>query len=114
MKIVINSDFGGFGLSNEAIELYLKKKGLPIYSQETDFGMTYYYTGPEMTNEQFISDDDFDRNDPVLVEVVEELGVAAAGIAATLKIIEIPDDVDWVIEDYDGAELVSEVHRTWG
>ena len=47
MKIVINADFGGFGLSNEAIELYLKKKGLPIavpdnyypYNQDTELPM---------------------------------------------------------------------------
>lgn len=37
----------------------------------------------------------------------------AYGDCADLKIVEIPDDVEWVIEEYDGIEYVSEVHRTW-
>jgi hypothetical protein len=32
---------------------------------------------------------------------------------ATLKIVEIPDDVDWIIQEYDGTEWVAERHRTW-
>ena len=35
-------------------------------------------------------------------------------MCSTLKIIEIPDDVDWIIEEYDGNEWVAEKHRTWG
>ena len=30
-----------------------------------------------------------------------------------LKVVEIPDDVEWEIEEYDGNEWVSEVHRCW-
>jgi len=30
-----------------------------------------------------------------------------------LKVVEIPDDVEWRIHDYDGAEHVYEKHRTW-
>lgn len=26
---------------------------------------------------------------------------------------DIPDDVEWEIEEYDGLEWVSEKHRTW-
>ena len=53
------------------------------------------------------------RDDPILIQVVEELGEASWGSAAELKIVDIPDDVEWEIEDYDGQEWVSEVHRTW-
>lgn len=56
----------------------------------------------------------FDRDDPALVQVVEELGDRANGSAASLKVVEIPDDVEWYIEEYDGSEWVSEAHRTWG
>jgi len=48
-----------------------------------------------------------------LVEVVEKLGKAAYGFAANLKIVEIPEDVDWCIEENDGLEWVAEKHRTW-
>ncbi len=45
---------------------------------------------------------------------VEELKEEANGTFAELKIVEIPDDVEWVIEEYDGIEWVSEKHRVWG
>lgn len=35
-------------------------------------------------------------------------------IHADLKIVEIPPDVDWEINEYDGVEWVAETHRTWG
>lgn len=53
------------------------------------------------------------RNDPDLVAVVEELGEAANGAHARLKVIEIPDDVEWEIEEYDGMEWIAEAHRVW-
>ena len=54
-----------------------------------------------------------DRTDPLLIEVVEELGEVANGSCAKLKVIEIPDGIDYEIEEYDGNESVHEVHRSW-
>lgn len=54
-----------------------------------------------------------DRGDPVLVQAVEELGELANGRFSLLKIVEIPDDVEWYVEEYDGLEHVAEKHRTW-
>lgn len=112
-KIVINRCFGGFGLSKEAIELYGKKKGLDLITVETGyaFGPDFYIK--EVSNENYFSDRDIARDDPDLIEVVEELGSLANGFAAELKIVEIPDDVEWQIEDYDGNEHIAEKHRTW-
>lgn len=56
---------------------------------------------------------DISRHGPLLVQVVEELGAAANGKFADLKVIEIPDGTDYSIEEYDGSEWVAEVHRTW-
>lgn len=56
---------------------------------------------------------DVERGDPLLVQAVEELGELADGRFAKLKIVEIPDDVEWYIEEYDGLEWVAEKHRTW-
>lgn len=53
------------------------------------------------------------RHDPDLIEVVRELGDRAAGHCAELRIVEIPDGVDYQIEEYDGNEHIAEVHRTW-
>lgn len=47
---------------------------------------------------------DYSRDDPNLVSVVEELGEAADGVCAMLKVIEIPEGIEWEISDYDGME----------
>jgi ATP-dependent Zn protease len=50
-----------------------------------------------------------ERNDLDLVKVVEDLGEEANGQFADLDIIEIPDNVNWEIDNYDGMEHVDEV-----
>jgi hypothetical protein len=54
------------------------------------------------------------RHDPLLIECIETLGDKANGRCAELKIIEIPDGVDYTIDEYDGMEHIAEKHRTWG
>lgn len=53
------------------------------------------------------------RADPLLIQVVEELGKEANGRCADLKIVEIPDGIKWHIEEYDGSEHVAEDHEIW-
>lgn len=55
-----------------------------------------------------------DRTDKLLIQVIEELGEEADGECAQLKIVEIPDGVDYEISEYDGNEHIAEKHRTWG
>jgi hypothetical protein len=93
-KIVINADWGGFGLSDEAWQRYCE------------------FTGQDHTDENLYHRDT-PRDDPYLVKVVEEMGSAANGDFADLKIVEIPADVEWQIGEYDGREWVAEKHRTW-
>lgn len=95
MKVVINSCYGGFSLSPEAYD-YL---GL---SWKNGYGYAYR------------DGDDKERAAPELVKCVEELGSSvASGWLSKLKVVEIPDDVKWHIEEYDGIEWVAEDHRTW-
>lgn len=54
------------------------------------------------------------RTDPKLVECVETLGDIANGLFAELKVVEIPDDIEWDIDEYDGLERIVERHRSWG
>jgi hypothetical protein len=113
VKIVINSDYGGFSLSDEAILEYGKRKGLNLVKDEnTNWSISIFYKD-SVAKENYFDDREIPRNDPILVEVVEKLGDAAYGFAANLKIVEIPEDVDWCIEENDGLEWVAEKHRTW-
>jgi hypothetical protein len=56
---------------------------------------------------------DIERDDPDLIKVIKELGKKANGICAELKIVKIPEDVEFTIEEYDGNEHIAESHRTW-
>ena len=53
------------------------------------------------------------RSCPFLVKAVKKLGKKSYGPFAELEIIEIPDGVEWEIEEYDGIEWIAEKHRTW-
>ena len=117
MKIVINKCYGGFGLSEDAICLYAEKKGWGVSIDNSYRSMpilTFIQGGSETTPGEESHPHQIERNDPTLIEVVEELGVEkASGDLAALHIVEIPDDVQWGIEEYDGQEWVAEKHRSW-
>lgn len=53
------------------------------------------------------------REDPILIEVVEELGDEASGNCGKLVIVEIPDDLHYIIDDYDGIETLHEDIEVW-
>jgi hypothetical protein len=91
-KIVINTCFGGFGLSEESLEDYRKRKNI------TDENFYHW---------------DIPRDCPDLVAMVEEGGTDVDGIYSELKVVDVPDDANWYIEEYDGMEHVAERHRTW-
>jgi len=111
MKIVINNCHGGFGLSNSAIEYYSKLKGWSIEKKkDPQWGNTYY----AHTDGSYFTTRDIERNDPDLIKTIEHLGEdQSSDSLSMLKIVEIPDDVKWQIDEYDGLEWVAEQHRTW-
>lgn len=69
-------------------------------------------------NGKVICDDhrsDENRTCPELIKVVEALGEeAASGQLAELRIVEIPDGVEWEISEYDGVESIHKKHEVWG
>jgi uncharacterized protein involved in tellurium resistance len=112
--IVINAQYGGFGLSKDAQIAYLERAGIPYVTKDRDDRHSNQRYGPMIiVNGKHWYDKNISRDDPVLVGLVKELGKASWGDHARLKIVRIPADVDWQIEDYDGQEWVSEQHRTW-
>lgn len=86
-KIVYNACYGDFSLSGAAIERYLEISGL----EELPFQSRYR---------------GFKRDDPILVQVVEELGEAANGRFADIKIRELEPGTKYRIDEYDGYEAV--------
>lgn len=108
-EIVINSCYGGFGLSDAAI---LKMRKLAGHWGITPFLAKEMY---DPANKSYFSPREVDRDSPILISAIKAIGEKAAGSAyAELKIVTIPDDVVWQIEEYDGLEWVAEAHRTWG
>jgi len=116
--IVINACHGGFGLSCKAMMLYAKLKGIKLYFKKDYNGLIHYSTKPikdvcRIENDDYFNDCDIKRDDSILVRVVGELGEEANDSCASLKVVAIPDNIEWTIEEYDGWEWVAEKHRTW-
>lgn len=128
MKVAINTTYGGFSLSENLFEELLKLKGIKyfrwrngLYDDFTTIPQEEYkrleqedanlpYSKRNLrTNECYINPYDFyeDRTDPELIEIVECFN------PEDIKVVEIPDDVEWYIEEDDGMEWVAEKHRTW-
>ena len=137
MKIVINICYGGFSVSDAALRRYAERKGLTLYP-ETENEFTTYWIVPPDQRTGILSDEDFwkasseehmasnaafaaatlsnglrdiDRTDPDLVAVVEELGGAANGAFAKLKIEDIPAGSCYRIREYDGFESIEFPHE---
>jgi hypothetical protein len=91
-KVVINRCHGGFGLSVAAENKYRELAGV----------LDPYFHSRNIP-----------RDDEHLIAVVELMGTEANNRFSELKIVEIPDDVNWYVEEYDGQEWVAERHRTW-
>lgn len=143
MKVVINSCFGGFNLSAKAKEYYGKLNGIKelfhylrnyeeecykkvsveeldgsiimfTFSTTKDFGdVVPVGSEMELLDHSYSPNFDNDRHNPHLIQTVEELGELASSRVSDLNIIEIPDDVEYEIKEYDGNEWVAEKHRTW-
>ena len=121
VKIVYNNCFGGANLSDKAIERYAEIKGIVLYKEENpdDWIGAAYYLCPVEEYDMMMDDDPkkndmyFDpyrilenRTDPVLVQVIEELGREANGFCSDLKIAELPKGTKYRIDEYDGSETV--------
>jgi hypothetical protein len=112
--IVINTQHGGFGLSRDAQIAWLERSRIAYtLVPRNDRHSTERYGPMIMVNGKHWDDKVIPRDDPVLVTLVTELGKVVCGEYARLKVVRIPADVDWQIEDYDGKEWISEKHRTW-
>ena len=125
-KIVYNACFGGFGLSDEAVLRYAEIKGITLYVVKEKFFTQFYLCPPEeyerlyaedsrklfssdryeKSNAKYFSPTEIPRDDPVLAQVVKELGDKANSRYSKLKIMELKPGTLYRIEEYDGRESV--------
>ena len=88
-KIAINTIYGGFALSEAAESRYKALTGNYI----------------DLYNIQ--------RDDTVLIQVLEELGKSAVAGHSNIRIVEVPVGTNWAILDFDGLEIVVDEDRVW-
>jgi len=101
MKIVINKCYGGFGLTKAVFD---------------ELGIEYDEYGYINNEDLGIQTDDYMayRASPKLIAAIEKVGIKeSTAPLAELAVVEIPDDVDWEIDEYDGIETIHEKHRSW-
>lgn len=133
MKLVINNCYGGFGISPKGLKRYLELKGKEAYFYKqtpymfvhegiferidniesiNDFGLFIYCTtcdqGKVISDypEDIIYSGEIERNDPALVQTVEELGREASSTYSNLVVIEIENGRWYKIDEYDGYESI--------
>lgn len=108
MKVAIDiAPDGSFVLSEKATRLYNERTGLNLKSYQFD-------------NQYFESEGGVERHDPVLIQIIEELGCEASSLNSDIRIIEIPDNTQYYVErnydeacDIDMGEFIVECHREW-
>jgi hypothetical protein len=132
-KVVYNAKYGGFNLSREACERYWELQGKKVWIEEDKQfksldTFTVWLVPPEERltkpepwhsapteeriaynkkySEQTWYDHKVSRHNPILVQVVEELGDKANGSYAKLAIAEVSGP--YRIDEYDGFESVVE------
>lgn len=137
-KVILNKCFGGFDVSPKAYQLYAIYKGYShLYKYLLNNGtyklvdlfdehfVCFYvtkYFGKEISKND-ISKEDWEKHilylndnngeDDILIKVVEELGDEASGRFGQLVVVQIPDDLDYVIDNYDGIETLHARVETW-
>lgn len=140
MKIIINKCYGGFRISHETILFLIAKnsevvqkisikqysipqkhldKFTPLSAHPEYWSSNFYHyllVDKNKENVYMVRDESGQRirTHPDLINAIEQLGSkAASGKHAELAIVEVPDGIDWSIDDYQGTETIHEKHRSW-
>ena len=128
INIAINTRVGGFRLSAKAIKRLAELEGkecfffvcqsfnkyVQVNIEDIGDSRFYAYSDCSLDSKNYISAHDYKRDNPKLIQVINELGDEVNTRFSSIKIVEIPEGVDWEIEeDSDGTEVVREKSRIW-
>jgi len=124
MRVVINTCFGGFGISDEAAEWLINERGWTL-TYYTPKGNLFNPDADFVVNTEHISmmglyslarwrrHENELRCRPDLIDCIKTLGTKVNTRFSELKVVTIPNSIEWQIEEYDGIEHIAEKHRTW-
>lgn len=109
-KVAYNGAFGGFSLSRAAVRRGREISGNPKWAditlpgEEYDDGSGVCEEPRSSTFDSYHLGYRHPRHDPVLVQIIEEMGRSAGGELACLKIETV--SAPYRIDEYDGNERV--------
>jgi hypothetical protein len=114
-EVVINTSNAYYRLSEKAIALYLTYSDIEFSRSFVGDREAIAKFGPDfIVNGSIFAFRSVERDDPILVQVVKDLGKEANGFRAELKIVRLPKNISWSIRtSVQGAEWIVEEHRVW-
>jgi len=108
-KVVVNRGYGGFSVSDNVVR-WMRENGYER-AQELTLPGEEYDDGSKRDKDGIIDccypRESWIRTYTGLIDAVEE------HITTDLSVVEVPDGVEWVITEYDGAETLRERHRVF-
>ena len=108
MKVLVNRCYGGYGISPKAFNAYMRKKNIFFTECDED-----NYPVCKLEDGSTFHGHDIERNDPLLVQVFEELGSEEfSGFCSNIGIETVPDNTFYSIHEYDGMEYIDQVWIT--
>jgi len=123
-KVVYNACFGGFSIADKAI-VWMRKQDADNWDEVTEEDIEQadnatvsgeYYdggSGPKKDHHDVLR---FPRDNRLLALVVvgeTEYEGPVSGQCADLRVAEVPDGVEWTIDEYDGSETVEQQSLTF-
>ena len=104
-KIVLNRCYGGFEISNEAIEELLKRKGIKFKKGINKFDNVIFLDENDKEIDFFRYENINLRTDKDLIKLIEEKGSNfVSGFLSRLEIVKVQEGKKFIIDDYDGFE----------
>lgn len=114
--VAVNKEHGGFSISQEVVDI-LKENNIKmdLSGQEDSSFFPISEYGYFVHNKTFFIESDNYHECRTFFPLIEAIRKAKNpnGKLSHIEIVEIPDDIKWYIDDYDGFEIVREEHRTW-
>lgn len=126
-RVAYNTCFGGFGFHEKAVQWVREnkdsltdkydKEDVEEIADSTLSGELYPDgSGPKSENSTYIHGVDLSRDNELLVDIVShetEYTGRYNSDYSNLQVAEVPDGVDWIIDEHDGYETVEEASRTF-